>query len=54
MSLSRLDKIEEDLDIEAEKVIAESQRALYDFQISAAGRVILSGRAAVAFEAALP
>jgi predicted hotdog family 3-hydroxylacyl-ACP dehydratase len=50
MSLSRLDKIDEDLDIEAEKVIAEAQRALYHFQISAAGRVLLSGRAAVAFE----
>ena len=54
MSLSRLDTIEEDLDIEAEKVIAESQRALYEFQISAAGRTLLSGRAAVAFEAAPP
>jgi predicted hotdog family 3-hydroxylacyl-ACP dehydratase len=52
MSLSRLDTIEEDLDIEAEKVVAESQRALYEFQISAAGRVLLSGRAAVSFEAA--
>jgi len=54
MSLSRLDTIEEDLDIEAEKVIAEGQRALYVFQISAGGRILLSGRAAVAFEAAPP
>jgi predicted hotdog family 3-hydroxylacyl-ACP dehydratase len=54
MLVSRLDTIKDDLDIEAVKVIAEGRRALYDFRVSAQGRILMSGRAAVAFEAAPP
>jgi len=54
MSVSRLDTIEDDLDIEAVKVIAEGRRALYDFRVSAQGRSLMSGRAAVVFEVRPP
>lgn len=54
MAVARLDTIEADLDIAAEKVIAEGQRAVYDFRVSAQGQVLMTGRAAVAFEAEPP
>src|SRR6185436_12199013 len=44
LAVERLDSIEGDLIIEADQVMAEDQRALYDFRISAEGKVLMTGR----------
>lgn len=43
----RLDDIAEDLLVEAERLMADDARVLYNFRVSAAGAVLVSGRAAV-------
>ena len=54
LAVARLDTIQGDLDIEAEKIVAEGERALYDFRISAQGQVLMTGRAAAVFEVTTP
>jgi predicted hotdog family 3-hydroxylacyl-ACP dehydratase len=47
LSLARLDDITADLDIEAERLSGNDNTILYSFRVSAAGRDVLTGRAAV-------
>jgi predicted hotdog family 3-hydroxylacyl-ACP dehydratase len=54
LSVARLDTVEGDLIIEADQIVAEDQRALYDFRISAQGQVLMTGRAAAVFDVAAP
>lgn len=50
----RLDLLPEELVIEAERLMGDVQRSVYQFSLRSAGREILSGRAAVVLEAAVP
>lgn len=50
--VSRLDDIDDDLVIEAERLSADDRTLLYAFTLSAAGRCLLSGRASVVLGAA--
>lgn len=45
--VDRLDDVGEDLVVRAEKLLGDSARLLYEFTISAGGRELLHGRAAV-------
>ncbi|GBG15778.1 3-hydroxylacyl-ACP dehydratase [Novimethylophilus kurashikiensis] len=47
MHADRLDDIADDLDVEAECVMRNENNILYQFNISAGGRLLLAGRAAV-------
>ena len=49
----RLDDIAADLEVEAERLSGDGNTILYGFRVSAAGRELLSGRAAVVLDAAL-
>jgi len=49
----RLDDIAADLEVEAERLSGDDNTILYGFRVSAAGRELLSGRAAVVLDAAL-
>ena len=49
---ARLDDIADDLMIEASCVTASANNILYEFNISAAGHLLLAGRAAVVLDAA--
>ena len=51
--VARLDDIVADLDIEAERLSGDGNTILYGFRVSAAGRELLSGRAAVILDAAV-
>jgi predicted hotdog family 3-hydroxylacyl-ACP dehydratase len=44
---ARLDDIDADLDIEAERLSGDDSNVLYRFEVRAAGRLLLGGRAAV-------
>lgn len=48
---TRLDDIAADLEIEAERLSGDDNTILYGFRVSAAGRVLLNGRAAVVLDA---
>ena len=48
----RLDDIAADLDIEVERLSGDDNNVLYRFEIGAAGRLLLGGRAAVILDAA--
>jgi predicted hotdog family 3-hydroxylacyl-ACP dehydratase len=48
----RLDDIATDLEVEAERLSGDANTVLYDFRVSAGGRELLSGRAAVILDAA--
>jgi predicted hotdog family 3-hydroxylacyl-ACP dehydratase len=48
----RLDDIDADLDIEAERLSGDDNNVLYRFEVRAAGRLLLGGRAAVILDAA--
>jgi predicted hotdog family 3-hydroxylacyl-ACP dehydratase len=48
---ARLDDIAADLDVEAERLSGDDNTILYGFRVSATGRVLLSGRAAVVLDA---
>jgi predicted hotdog family 3-hydroxylacyl-ACP dehydratase len=48
----RLDDIDADLDIEAERLSGDDNTVLYRFEVRAAGRLLLGGRAAVILDAA--
>lgn len=50
----RLDRIDGDLIVEAERIVAEESRALYDFRVTAREQLLLSGRAAAVFEPSAP
>lgn len=47
LSVERLDGIAEALEIEAVREFADEDRALYELRVSAAGREVMCGRAAV-------
>ncbi|HXD52458.1 MAG TPA: hydroxymyristoyl-ACP dehydratase, partial [Burkholderiales bacterium] len=51
-SVNRLDAIEGELMIDAEKLISESGRSIYEFVISAQDRMLVQGRVAVVLEGA--
>jgi len=48
----RLDDLDGELVIEAERVMGDGDRVIYEFRLSAGGEEILSGRAAVVLDAA--
>jgi predicted hotdog family 3-hydroxylacyl-ACP dehydratase len=50
--VTRLDDLEEELVAAAERITGDSRTVLYDFTVSAAGRVLVSGRAGIVFDAA--
>ncbi|WP_407935819.1 3-hydroxylacyl-ACP dehydratase [Cupriavidus necator] len=54
LQVARLDDIDAPLEIDAQRISGEGASVLYAFTISAAGRPLLSGRAAVILDAALP
>lgn len=49
--VARLDDIATDLEVEAERLSGDDNTILYGFRVSAAGRELLSGRAAVVLDA---
>jgi predicted hotdog family 3-hydroxylacyl-ACP dehydratase len=52
LPVERLDDIDADLDIEAERLSGDDNNVLYRFEVRAAGRLLLGGRAAVILDAA--
>jgi predicted hotdog family 3-hydroxylacyl-ACP dehydratase len=52
LNVARLDDIAVDLEVEAERLSGDGNTILYGFRVSAAGRELLSGRAAVILDAA--
>ena len=53
LQVARLDDIAADLEVEAERLSGDDTTLLYGFRVSAAGRELLSGRAAVILDAAV-
>ena len=51
LAVARLDDIDAELRVEAHRLSGDDSRVLYDFRIDAAGRPLLSGRAAVVLDA---
>jgi predicted hotdog family 3-hydroxylacyl-ACP dehydratase len=51
LQVARLDDIAADLEVEAERLSGDGNTILYGFRVSAAGRELLSGRAAVVLDA---
>jgi predicted hotdog family 3-hydroxylacyl-ACP dehydratase len=51
LHVARLDDIAADLDVEAERLSGDDNVILYGFHVSAAGRLLLSGRATVMLDA---
>lgn len=51
LQVARLDDIAADLEVEAERLSGDDTTILYGFRVSAAGRELLSGRAAVILDA---
>jgi predicted hotdog family 3-hydroxylacyl-ACP dehydratase len=51
LQVARLDDIAADLELEAERLSGDDNTILYGFRVSAAGRELLSGRAAVVLDA---
>jgi predicted hotdog family 3-hydroxylacyl-ACP dehydratase len=52
-SVDRLDDIDDELTVDAEKLISESGRSIYEFVLSAGGRILVQGRVAVVLEGAV-
>jgi predicted hotdog family 3-hydroxylacyl-ACP dehydratase len=52
LRVNRLDDIAADLDIAVERLSGDDNNILYRFEIGAAGRLLLGGRAAVILDAA--
>ncbi|MCY1258819.1 hypothetical protein D9M68_110860 [compost metagenome] len=52
LHVERLDDIDAPLQVEAQRISGEGSSVLYAFTVSAAGRALLSGRAAVILDAA--
>ncbi len=51
LHVTRLDDIDADLDIEAERLSGDNNIIIYGFRVSVAGRELLSGRATVVLDA---
>jgi predicted hotdog family 3-hydroxylacyl-ACP dehydratase len=51
LQIARLDDIAAELEVEAERLSGDGNTILYGFRVSAAGRELLSGRAAVVLDA---
>ncbi|MES1980946.1 MAG: hydroxymyristoyl-ACP dehydratase [Pseudomonadota bacterium] len=51
---ARLDTLDAELIIEAEKLMGDEARVIYQFRLHAAGREVLSGRATVILDAPIP
>ena len=51
LSVERLDDIVEDLEITARRLLGDSRRLLYEFEVHAGTRQLLRGRAAVVLDA---
>jgi predicted hotdog family 3-hydroxylacyl-ACP dehydratase len=47
----RLDDLEGDLVVEAERVMGDGERVVYEFRLTAGGQEVMSGRAAVVLDA---
>jgi len=52
LEVSRLDDLEEELIASAERITGDGRTVLYEFSVSSGGRVLLSGRASIVFDAA--
>lgn len=52
LHVSRLDDLEEELIAAAERVTGDGRTVLYEFNVSSAGRLLLSGRASIVVDAA--
>ena len=52
LHVSRLDELEDDLIAAAERVTGDGRTVLYEFSVSSAGRLLLSGRASIVVDAA--
>lgn len=52
LHVSRLDDLEEELIAAAERVTGDGRTVLYEFSVSSAGRLLLSGRASIVVDAA--
>ena len=53
-SVDRVDDVAEDLEIEAEQMVAEKERVLYQFTVRAGVKTLCSGRATVVLALELP
>lgn len=53
LHVARLDDLDADLDIEAERLSGDDNIIIYGFRVSTAGRALLSGRATVVLDATL-
>jgi predicted hotdog family 3-hydroxylacyl-ACP dehydratase len=53
LHVTRLDDLAGDLIAAAERITGDGHTVLYEFEVSASARVLVSGRASVVFEAAL-
>jgi predicted hotdog family 3-hydroxylacyl-ACP dehydratase len=51
LHVARLDDLAEELVAAAERITGDGRTVLYDFSVSAAGRVLVSGRASIVFDA---
>jgi predicted hotdog family 3-hydroxylacyl-ACP dehydratase len=51
LQVARLDDLEADLIAMAERITGDGRTVLYEFSVSGAGQVLLSGRASVVFDA---
>lgn len=49
-TVDRIDQIDDDLIIDAIKLISESGRSIYEFTLSAQGKILVEGRVAVVLE----
>jgi predicted hotdog family 3-hydroxylacyl-ACP dehydratase len=49
--VARLDDEDSDLEVSAERLIGDGDRVIYGFSVSAAGRLLATGRAAVVLDA---
>jgi predicted hotdog family 3-hydroxylacyl-ACP dehydratase len=52
LQVSRLDDLEDELIASAERITGDGRTVLYEFGVSSGGRVLLSGRASIVFDAA--
>lgn len=51
LHVARLDDEDSDLEVSAERLIGDGDRVIYGFSVSAAGRLLATGRAAVVLDA---
>lgn len=53
LAVTRLDDLPGDLIASAERITGDGHTVLYEFEVSASGRALVTGRASIVFEAAL-